>query len=140
MGRHGGFGKLVRVVGRELVRRGFDVYAITWTEPGMGRFVEIDGIKVLSYPYTSLSTLRHIVDYSKVIPLIKQVNADVYILIDCMVETYIAQKIMPNRKHVIWVQDPFNWNDYRLLGSIDPKLQNQLAEVLGDDQALRESL
>jgi len=37
-----------------------------------------------------------------------------------MVETYLAQKIMPDRKHMIWVQDPFDWNDYRLLGSIDP--------------------
>jgi len=27
--RRGGFGKLVRIIGRELARRGFDVYAIT---------------------------------------------------------------------------------------------------------------
>ena len=122
VGRHGGFGKLIRVVGRELAKRGFDVYAITWAEPSVGKFMEIDGIKVLSYPYayTSHSILKHVVDYSKVIPLIKQVNADVYISIDCMVETYIAQKVMPDRKHVIWVQDPFDWEDYRLLGSIDP--------------------
>ncbi len=120
--RHGGFGKLVRVVGRELTKRGFDVYAITWAEPSMKKFKEINGIKVLSYPYTytSRSILRHVIDYSKVIPLIKQVNADVYISIDCMVETYIAQKIMPDRKHVIWVQDPFDWEDYKLLRSIDP--------------------
>ena len=120
--RRGGFGKLVRVVGRELVNRGFNVYAITWAEPGMRRFIEIDGIKVLSYPYTytSHSILKHVIDYSRVIPLIKQVDADVYVSIDCMVETYIAQKVMPDRKHVIWVQDPFDWEDYRLLGSADP--------------------
>jgi len=88
----------------------------------MRKFMEIGGIKVLSYPYTytSRSTLRHVIDYSKVIPLIKQVNADVYISIDCMVETYLAQKVMPERKHLIWVQDPFDWEDYKLLGSIDP--------------------
>jgi len=122
VGRHGGFGKLVRVIGRELAKRGFDVYAITWAEPGMKKFMEIDGIKVLSYPYsyTSQSMLRHVVDYSKAISLIKQVNADVYISIECMVETYIAQKTMHDRKHVIWVQDPFDWEDYKLLGSIDP--------------------
>lgn len=81
-------------------------------------------LRFLSYPYTytytSHSILKHVVDYSKVIPLIKQVNADVYISIDCMVETYIAQKIMPNRKHIIWVQDPFDWKDFRLLSSTDP--------------------
>jgi len=68
--------------------------------------MEIDSIKVLSYPYTymSRSTLRHVVDYSRVAPLIKQVNADVYISIDCLVEIYLAQKVMSDRKHVIWVQ------------------------------------
>jgi hypothetical protein len=35
VGRRGGFGKLVRVVGRELAKRGFDVYAITWAESGV---------------------------------------------------------------------------------------------------------
>ena len=120
--RRGGFGKLVRVVGRELARRGFDVYVITWSEPGEGAYAEIDGMKVLSYPYTfaTRSVFRHLIDYSKVVPLIKSVNADVYISIDCMVETYIAQKVMPRKKHVIWVQDPFDWRDYQLLGSIDP--------------------
>lgn len=132
--RHGGFGKLVRIIGRELAKRGFDVYAITWAEPGMKKFMEIDGIKVLSYPYTytSHSTLKHIVDYSKVIPLIKRVNADVYMSIDCMVETYIAQKIMPDRKHIIWVQDPFPYerHDYKLLSQVDPLLKTRKFNVL----------
>jgi len=113
---------LLELFDRELARRGFDVYAVTWAEPGMRKFMEIGGIKVLSYPYTytSRSTLRHIVDYSEIAPPIKQVDADVYISIDCLVETYIAQKVISNRKHVIWVQDPFDWEDYKLLGSVDP--------------------
>jgi len=122
MSRRGGFGKLVRIIGRELARKDFDVYTITWAEPRTKKLMEIDGIKVLSYPYTytSHSTVRHLVDYSKVVPLIKQVNADVYISIDCMVETYIAEKIIPHKKHIIWVQDPFDENDYKLLSSVDP--------------------
>ncbi len=120
--RRGGYGKLVRIVGRELVKRGFNVSVICWSEPGSKLITELDGMEILSYPYTltTRSPLKHIIDYTKIIPLIKSVNADVYISIDCMVETYIAQKIMPNRKHVIWVQDPFDWRDYELLGSIDP--------------------
>lgn len=121
IGRRGGFGKLVRVVSRELAERGFDVYAITWREPGMKELMEVDNIKILSYPYTytSSSTLRHVVDYSKVISLIKQVNADIYISIDCMIETFIAEKVMPHKKHIIWVQDPFDENDFKLLSSVD---------------------
>jgi len=84
IGRRGGFGKLVRVVGRELAKKGFDVYVTTWRDPGMRDFMVVDGVKILSYPYTytSPSTLRHLVDYSKVIPLIRWVNADVYISIE----------------------------------------------------------
>jgi len=120
--RRGGFGKLVRMIGRELARRGFDVWVITWRDPDMDEYMEVDGVKILSYPYTytSHSVFRHLADYSKVIPLIRGVNADVYISIDCMVETYIAMKVAPKAKHIIWVQDPFNENDYKLLSTVDP--------------------
>ncbi|MEM4488928.1 MAG: glycosyltransferase family 4 protein [Desulfurococcaceae archaeon] len=120
--RRGGFGKLVRVVGRELVKRGYNVSVICWREPDTEFLTEIDGMEILSYPYdfTSRSSLKHLIDYTKVIPLIRKADADVYVSIDCMVETYLAQKVMPDRKHVIWVQDPFDWSDYELLGSIDP--------------------
>lgn len=120
--RRGGFGKLVRVVGRELVKRGFDVSVICWRGPGEDHVTELDGMEILSYPYdfTTRSSLKHIIDYTNVVPLIRRADADVYISIDCMVETYLAQKVMPDRKHVIWVQDPFDWSDYELLGSIDP--------------------
>ncbi|MEM2628217.1 MAG: glycosyltransferase family 4 protein [Ignisphaera sp.] len=120
--RRGGFGKLVRVVGRELVKRGYNVSVICWREPDTEFLTEIDGMELLSYPYdfTSTSSLKHMIDYAKVIPLIRKADADVYISIDCMVETYLAQNVMPDRKHVIWVQDPFDWSDYKLLGSIDP--------------------
>jgi len=50
VGRRGGFGKLVRVVGRELAKRGFDVYAITWAEHGMRKFIKVDGVKVFKLP------------------------------------------------------------------------------------------
>lgn len=118
----GGFGKLVRVVGREFVKRGFDVSIICWREPNGEPIMELDGMEVFSYPYdfTSKSSLRHLLDYTKVIPLIKGADADVYLSIDCLVETYLAQKVMPDRKHIIWVQDPFDWDDYRLLASVDP--------------------
>jgi glycosyltransferase involved in cell wall biosynthesis len=110
------------MVGRELVKRGFEVSVICWREPDGESLVEIDGMEVLSYPYdvTTRSSLKHLMDYTNAVPLIKMADADVYLSIDCMIETYIAQKVMPNRKHVIWVQDPFDESDYRLLGSIDP--------------------
>ena len=93
-------------------------------------------MKVLSYPYTftTRSVLRHLIDYSKVVPLIKHVNANVYISIDCMVETYIAQKVTPRKKHVIRVQDPLTGKDCRPPGLIDP---NYRINVIGEELVSR---
>jgi len=115
--RRGGFGKLVRIVGRELVKRGFDTSVICWREPGEDFVAELDGMEILSYPYdlTTRSSLKHIIDYVNVVPLIRGADADVYISIDCMVETYLAQKVMPDRRHVINIgkvlstKMPTNW-------------------------------
>ena len=76
---------------------------ICWREPDVKSLTELDGMEILSYPYefTSSLSLKHPIDYTKVIPLIRKACADVYI-----VETYLAQRIMPDKKHVIWVQDP----------------------------------
>jgi len=122
IGRRGGFGKLVKAISRELTKRGFDVWVITWRDPGMAEYMEVEGVKILSYPYTytSHSAVRHLADYSRVIPLIRRVNADIYISIDCMIETYIAMKVASRAKHVIWVQDPFDEVDFELLSSVDP--------------------
>lgn len=74
-------------------------------------------MEILSYPYdlTTRSSLKHIIDYVNVVPLIRGADADVYISIDCMVETYLAQKVMPDRRHVINIgkvlstKMPTNW-------------------------------
>jgi len=123
--RRGGFGKLVRVIGQELVRHGFNVSVISWHEPNSGDLTELDGMEILSYPYdfTTHSSLKHIIDYTRFIPLVKKANADVYVSIDCMIETYLAQKVMPNKTHVIWVQDPRNERDHELISSIDPRYE-----------------
>lgn len=122
--RRGGFGKLVHVVGQELLKRGFDVSVICWRDPSEKTPKELNGMEILSYPYdfTTSSSIKHLVDYTKVIPLIKKADSDVYLSIDCMVETYLAQRIMPDRKHVIWVQDPFPYEkqDYDVLRGVDP--------------------
>lgn len=57
--RRGGFGKLVK--------RGFDVSVICWSEPGQELLGELDGMEIPSYPYTitTRSSLRHVLDYAK---------------------------------------------------------------------------
>ncbi|MEM1510936.1 MAG: hypothetical protein QXK88_11315 [Desulfurococcaceae archaeon] len=81
--RRGGFGKLVRVVGKELVKGGYNVSVICWREPDAGFLTELDGMELLSYPYdfTFTSSLKQMIDYAKVIPLIRKADVDVYISI-----------------------------------------------------------
>jgi glycogen synthase len=63
--RHGGFGWLVRTIGRELVRRGFDVTVLAWRDPGYPERYSVDGVEVVTYPYAfeTKSVLRHLRDY-----------------------------------------------------------------------------
>jgi len=54
---HGGLGKLVRVVGRELVKRGFNVSVIYWSKLYEDSVTELDGMEILSYPYDFITRL-----------------------------------------------------------------------------------
>jgi len=120
--RLGGYGKLVRTLGRSLAKKGVEVYAITWRDPGQEAVERIDGITVLSFPYNygNGSSLSHISSYLQAQPLFRIANADVYHSIEASVETYLAEKIMPNRKHIIHFQDPHDELAYREMSTVDP--------------------
>jgi len=120
--RHGGFGWLVRTIGRELVRRGFDVAVLAWRDPGYPERYFVDGIEVVTYPYAfeTRSVFRHLHDYHGFVKVVKDIDADVFVSIEAMVETLIAEVVKRGAKHVVWAQDPFDWTDYQMLGSVDP--------------------
>jgi len=119
--RHGGYGLLVRVVGRELVKHGFEVTVLAWRDPGYPERYFVDGIEVVTYPYAfeTGSVFRHLRDYYGFVRVVRSVNADVFVSIEAMVETLIAETVKRGAKHVVWAQDPFDWVDYKLLGSVD---------------------
>jgi glycosyltransferase involved in cell wall biosynthesis len=120
--RRGGFGWLVRLVGRELAKRGFEVTVLAWRDPGCPERYSVDGIEVITYPYAfeTRSVVRHLRDYYGFARLVRRVKADIFISIEAMVETLIAEILAYSAKHVVWAQDPFDWSDYQLLGSVDP--------------------
>jgi glycosyltransferase involved in cell wall biosynthesis len=74
--------------------------------------------------------IRHLRDYYGFARVIRQMEADVFISIEAMVETLIAESLIHNAKHVVWAQDPFDWTDYQLLGSIDPYYKISRARFL----------
>jgi len=120
--RHGGFGWLVRVIGRELAKRGFEVFVLAWRDPGYPERSCVNGIKVITYPYAfdTKSVLRHLHNYYEFSKILRDVDADVFISIEAMVETLIAETLKHGAKTVVWAQDPFDWGDYQLLSSVDP--------------------
>jgi glycosyltransferase involved in cell wall biosynthesis len=130
--RHGGFGWLVRTVGRELAKRDFNVTILAWRDPGSPKKYFVDGIEVITYPYAfeSKSVLRHLHDYYGFARVVRKVNADVFISIEAMVEALNAEILVRNAKHVIWAQDPFDWTDYQLLSSVDPYYKISRARFL----------
>jgi hypothetical protein len=78
--RRGGFGWLVRTVGRELARRGFDVTILAWRDPGSPERYVVDGIRVITYPYAfeTRSVSRHLRDYQGFVNIAREVEADVF--------------------------------------------------------------
>jgi len=120
--RRGGFGWLVRTIGCELVKRGFEVFILAWRDPGYPERFCVNDIKVITYPYAfdTKSMLRHLHNYYEFSKILRDVDADVFISIEAMVETLIAETLKRGAKHIVWAQDPFDWSDYQLLSSVDP--------------------
>ena len=104
-GKFGGFGKVVRIIGSELVKRGYEVFAVVPRRLDQPAEETMDGITVLGYlPGEVLKTGE----------LYKKINADIYHSCEPSFATYIAQKHMPNATHVSTIQDPRDAHDWYL--------------------------
>ena len=102
-GKHGGYGRATRVIGRELVRRGVIVSAVV-PRRGDQRPVEVlDGIVVFGFepaaPWRAASLLR-------------ECNADIYHSQEPSFATYLARWAMPDRKHVVTLRDTHELGDW----------------------------
>lgn len=119
-GRYGGFGKLVRDMGTELLKKGVDVYAVTWRGKKQRKVEKVDGITVYSFPYNPLDSITsHLSSYMESLPIYKAIDADIYVSIELQISTYIAQKAEKKKKHVVWFQDPYDEQAYKDMGTVD---------------------
>jgi len=125
-GRRGGFAWISKTIGAELAKRGFDVFVITPRDPGFPEVLLLDNMKIITYSYSfgkRIKSIRdHIYNYISFARTLKEIGSkiDVFLSVEASVETLIAEFMFPNAKHVIWAQNPINWADYRLFGSINP--------------------
>ena len=102
--KSGGFGRATRTIGRELVKRGIEVFAIVPQQGDQELVEEHDGVTVLAFPKSSPWTAYR---------LSKEVNADVYHSCEPSMTTVFAMRAMPQKKHIITFRDPRNWDDWR---------------------------
>jgi glycosyltransferase involved in cell wall biosynthesis len=102
-GKHGGYGRATRVIGRELVGRGVEVFVVVPRRGNQQRVETLDGMTVLGFesraPWRATDLLR-------------ECDADVYHSQEPSFTTYLAQKAMPHRKHVVTLRDTHEPKDW----------------------------
>ena len=101
--KSGGFGRATRTIGRELARRGVEVFAIVPRQGDQEEREVHDGVTVLAFPKS-----RPWDAYA----LSREVNADIYHSCEPSMTTVFAMRAMPNKKHVITFRDPRSWDDW----------------------------
>lgn len=102
-GKYGGFGRSTRMLGRELAKRGVEVTAVVPRRAGQGPVEDLDGIRVLGFesrqPFSALDLFR-------------EADADIYHSQEPSFGTYLAQRAMPDRKHIVTFRDTRDLRDW----------------------------
>ena len=104
-GKYGGFGKATRTIGRELVKRGIEVFAVVPLRKGQKPVESLDGITVLGFP-------PHMPWKAK--KLLKDCDADLYHSCEPSLTSYLALKVLPHKKHIVTIRDPRDLSDWKM--------------------------
>jgi glycosyltransferase involved in cell wall biosynthesis len=127
-GKYGGFGRATRLIGRELVKRGIEVFAVIPRRNEQKEFEILDGIKVLGFHKSNPFYVRK---------LFRECNADIFHSEEPSLGTYLAIKEMPGKLHLVTSRDPkvlSDWFNEFILPSYN-KLQ-VLSNFLFEDNSL----
>jgi glycosyltransferase involved in cell wall biosynthesis len=131
LGSLGGFGRATRMIGRELVKRGIRVTAVSrqspWSQERRQDFL-LDGIRVRLYcPRRPLSSIA----------LYRDCGADLYHSQDASLGTFLAMLAMPRAKHVITFRAPLDGRDIAIDRQFgESGLRGQLMHYLQIDNPL----
>jgi glycosyltransferase involved in cell wall biosynthesis len=102
-GKHGGYGRATRIIGRELVRRGLEVYAVVPRRGSQRPLEVLDGITVLGFPPARPW---------RAAALLRQCNAQIYHSQEPSFATILARSAAPHRKHVVTLRDTRDRGDW----------------------------
>jgi glycosyltransferase involved in cell wall biosynthesis len=101
-GKYGGYGSMTRILATGLASKGVDVKVVVPRRPGQKSREKIDDIDVISYPAWRVFSSD----------LYKYIDADIYHSEEATISTYVAQKAMPDRQHLITIIDPWDLRDW----------------------------
>jgi glycosyltransferase involved in cell wall biosynthesis len=102
-GKFGGFGRATRVIGKELVKHGVEVFAVIPRRNEQKEFEVLDGIKILGFKRSNPFYAGK---------LFKICDADIYHSEEPSFLTYLALKVMLDKIHIITSRDPRNSVDW----------------------------
>ncbi|HEX6533467.1 MAG TPA: glycosyltransferase [Gemmatimonadaceae bacterium] len=128
-GHYSGPGRVTRMLGRELARRGARVTAIVPRRHGQREVEQVDGITVLGYPAGSpWHALR----------LSRECDADIYHSQGPTLATLLAAAARPRRRHVITLRDAPSLRELgRSVRALIPDRARDVLPVLRDEHPLR---
>ncbi|MGE5846820.1 MAG: glycosyltransferase family 4 protein [Ignavibacteria bacterium] len=101
--KYGGFGKATRILGKELIKKGIEVFAVVPRRKNQLEFEVLDGIKVWSFPNFNPFSAKK---------LFKKCDADIYHSEEPSMGTFLAMKEMPQKIHLVTSRDPKFFNDW----------------------------
>ncbi|MEO5906939.1 MAG: glycosyltransferase family 4 protein [Saprospiraceae bacterium] len=104
-GKYGGFGKATRIIGRELVKRGYEVFAVVPRRENQQEEEILDGIQVLSFKREDLLSSGKIY---------KKIKADIYHSCEPSLGTWLAMKDVPKATHLVTARDPRERKDWMM--------------------------
>lgn len=104
-GKYGGFGRATRLIGRELVRRGHEVWAVVPRRAGQGELEILDGIHVYGFPPANPFAASH---------WLRRIDADIYHSCEPSFTSYLALRACPHRRHMVTFRDPRDLHDWWL--------------------------
>lgn len=103
-GAAGGYGFVTRITGEYLAERGIDTHAVIPQPRDINeRETSINGVKLKNYPRLAFAEGRR---------LFASCDADIYMSFEPSLGSWLAQKAMPRKRHIVSFQDPRLFKDW----------------------------
>jgi glycosyltransferase involved in cell wall biosynthesis len=104
-GKHGGFGRATRTIGRELARRGHEVSAVVPRRQDQQRIEKLDGITVYGFsPWQPREALG----------MFKEIGPDLCHSCEPSYTSVLAMRALPRARHMVTCRDPRDTYDWWL--------------------------